>query len=331
MSRLPKTVVVTADGEEHKTFLLPERSADKKFLSIEVYDPYLDREDPKELLDQFRDPDGKVHARSKWFFANGEFELRPCEVVHYDFEIDRFVILWPNGATKNVSRLNLMFKNEDEGTLQRRVAEAARYREDAELIMQYHYLISRVPTEIPDMPDEIKARISFYIHDFSFRFPRFRNPLEFLELPAKERYKIPQSLTLRRPMNFDIRSVHETFRFRGYNFETIRQLLEEVEGEYKNSNKRIEFDAALPYSGEKYDHFKRILDPKMFVPLQDRILEETDSCGVVRIEEVHGVLKKGGTTRRIGRDHFETFGHIGHRAEVRAELDGYRDFYRALQ
>lgn len=59
-------------------------------------------------MDKFRDPsDNRVRGLSKWFFPNGSFEMRACEVISFDEIDERFIIQWGNGRTKKVSRFNL--------------------------------------------------------------------------------------------------------------------------------------------------------------------------------------------------------------------------------
>ncbi len=55
---------------------------------------------------------------------------------------------------------------EDEDAFKRRIEEAKRHREDAELIMKYYYMIEN--TKIPrfEMNDDQKTRISFFIGSF---------------------------------------------------------------------------------------------------------------------------------------------------------------------
>jgi hypothetical protein len=56
----------------------------KKFLPIDAYDPLIDTEDPQEIIERYRDPvTGQTLARSKWFFATGESEMKECEVISY--------------------------------------------------------------------------------------------------------------------------------------------------------------------------------------------------------------------------------------------------------
>jgi len=97
----------------------------------------IDLENPDQLLIDYKDKDGKVRAESKWFFPNGEFEMRDCEVIGYDHLNEQYRIRWPNGNEKNASRFNLQFKNEDERVLKARKEEAAVHRQTAEILLKY--------------------------------------------------------------------------------------------------------------------------------------------------------------------------------------------------
>jgi hypothetical protein len=64
-------------------------------------------------------------ARSKWFFPNGEAEMRECEVIGYSKEQELFEIRWVGkDSKKKVSRFNLIFKNESESQFHKRIEEA---------------------------------------------------------------------------------------------------------------------------------------------------------------------------------------------------------------
>ena len=98
---------------------------------------------------------GLTLAKSKWFFANGEFDMRVCSVLRYLRDEELYEIKWlENEIVKKVSRFNLIFLREDEAAFQRRIDEARRHREDAELIMKYYYMIYN--TKIPkyEMSDD---------------------------------------------------------------------------------------------------------------------------------------------------------------------------------
>lgn len=115
----------------------------KKFLPIDAYDPLMDIEDPIEAIDIYKDHSaGKTLAKSKWFFPNGDSEMRECEVLRYLSEEELYEIKWLiNGTIKKVSRFNLIFDLEDEQKFHERVEEAKYHREQAELIMKYYYMV----------------------------------------------------------------------------------------------------------------------------------------------------------------------------------------------
>ena len=59
-------------------------SNDRTFLPIEAFDPLLDIEVPKAVIDQYRDEaTGETIGLSKWNFPSGEAELRECLVDGY--------------------------------------------------------------------------------------------------------------------------------------------------------------------------------------------------------------------------------------------------------
>ena len=97
----------------------------------------IDLEDPYNLLEIYKEVDGSIKAKSKWFFPNGEFEFRPCVVIGYDDKLEQYRIQWPNGTVKNASRFNLKFDREDERVLNSRKSEAAKHRDIAEILLKY--------------------------------------------------------------------------------------------------------------------------------------------------------------------------------------------------
>lgn len=144
------------------------RIARKKFLPIDAYDPLIDTEDPVQIIHDYRDHlTRKTFAKSRWFYANGESELKQCEVLRYLQEEELYEVKWlSNDTTKKVSRFNLIFLNEDEEAFKRRIEEARRHRQDAELIMKYYYMIDNTKTPKFEISDDEKTRISYYISSF---------------------------------------------------------------------------------------------------------------------------------------------------------------------
>jgi hypothetical protein len=52
-------------------------------------------------------------AFSKWFDPDGSMQWRQCKVLRYDQGEDRYLISWPTGGRKLVSRLNLRQPTDD--------------------------------------------------------------------------------------------------------------------------------------------------------------------------------------------------------------------------
>ena len=70
-----------------------------------------------------------VTARSRFRGAQGQLSWLPCEVLRHDGASGRFELAWQSsGKTKWVSRLNLLFDDEDEPKFHARVAAAKRLR-----------------------------------------------------------------------------------------------------------------------------------------------------------------------------------------------------------
>ena len=66
--------------------------------------------DPAKMLKE-----GVDRGFSRFLNEDGKLEWRPCEIIEYDEEEQKFLIRWRHdGKTKKVTRLNLMFMLEDE-------------------------------------------------------------------------------------------------------------------------------------------------------------------------------------------------------------------------
>lgn len=66
-------------------------------MPLEYYRMEETQEKPEELLQKYKNSEsGKIEGFSKWFFNNGGFEWKSCEVVKFDSDKERFVIMWPD-------------------------------------------------------------------------------------------------------------------------------------------------------------------------------------------------------------------------------------------
>jgi len=152
-------------------------------LPIEAFDPLLDIEDPAATIEKYRDEaTGQTIGLSKWNFPSGEAELRECLVFGYIKKQDMYEIRWCHNPEihKKVSRFNLIFKNEDKEEYERRIFLAHKFRQEAEILMRYNYMIDnttipkvrstggnkKTAVPMPELLDLTKTRISYLICTF---------------------------------------------------------------------------------------------------------------------------------------------------------------------
>lgn len=123
-----------------------------KFLPLELYDPKDDAVNPEKFLAAKREQYGEnIPGFSKWFYPEGTFSWEPCVVEMHDSKSDRYLIRWPSGKTKQVSRLNLRFEGENTYEYNARREEAEKHRDRAELILRYNIVIDNIKLDISMM------------------------------------------------------------------------------------------------------------------------------------------------------------------------------------
>ena len=83
------------------------------FLPLDYY--YMEDEQCDELMERYREQDGKCFGFSKWFDTSGNFVWEECLVERYAEETDLFEIRFIKAnKVKSVTRVNLRFKRESE-------------------------------------------------------------------------------------------------------------------------------------------------------------------------------------------------------------------------
>ena len=142
----------------------------------------------------------------------------------------------------------MIFLREDEEAFNRRIEEATRHREEAELIMKYYYMIQNT-TRIPrfEMSDEQKTRISYHISSFNplttnIKERKFRDPSEFLAREALDRYEIPVTKRSICDPSTAVEDIHRDFLKSKYNLQTFGALFKELDDDYTKAHKQIFFD-----------------------------------------------------------------------------------------
>eukprot|EP00002_Diphylleia_rotans_P012132 TRINITY_DN2375_c0_g1_i1.p1 TRINITY_DN2375_c0_g1~~TRINITY_DN2375_c0_g1_i1.p1 ORF type:complete len:4335 (+),score=913.34 TRINITY_DN2375_c0_g1_i1:198-13202(+) len=107
-------------------------------------------------------PDG-ISAFSKYFATDGSWTWEPCRVIGYDRAERRFVIEWQHSKKKkHVSRLNLIFNNEDRSKFSQRLESALFNRQIAESQLRYANRLDQMPLKnLPTIPVEQLDRIIY--------------------------------------------------------------------------------------------------------------------------------------------------------------------------
>ena len=265
-------------------------------LPLEAYDPCIDTEKGDQLLEFYRgERNGRVHGRSRWFYPDGTSEFRECEVLSYDKEENRYVIKWDsNGIMKKASRFNIRIDGEDVRLLLYRVDEALKNRTVAERIIQCTLLIDNIATPEPDLPADVKERVSFYVRSVPVFDRPYRNVQAYLALTPQaraaascSRYQFPIGATER----FEPSQAAKTLK----DEKRVQTLYKEVDKDYKRAFRVTEFEAQLPYKGthvrynsgveEYYQRFKDVMPVEKFRPVAEKIIEETSRRGVIDIGE----------------------------------------------
>ena len=107
-----------------------------------------------------RRPKGSV-ARSRWFSpSDGSNEWKGCILIRSSNDGSSFLIQWTEGPgqgnTKEVSRLNILFEDEDEESLSRLHEAALKIKAINDEAQRQAHLIDQIPRfEVPDMPQEV--------------------------------------------------------------------------------------------------------------------------------------------------------------------------------
>ena len=172
--------------EKLKPPVKPEFS---KCLPLDIYDPIIDPMSPGNLLDHYKANNPVVSAFSKWFFGNGTYEWKSCTVESFDSEKDQYLIFWPNGTKKYASRINLRFFDEDESKFEERIAEARKYREDAEVSIRYNQFITCNNFNAPEFSSKLMINILKYTQGkFSSDLSKIRTMETYSSLSVAARH-----------------------------------------------------------------------------------------------------------------------------------------------
>lgn len=159
------------------------------YLPLDMYDPVYDPLSPEELLENYRASSPQAVGFSKWFFGNGTYEWRKCKISKFDPEKEQFIIQWPNGIEKCVSRINLRLENESESEFEERISEARKMREDAEISLRFNALITYTNKSILKISSKIVNAIVSYLRGGSIAdLRKYVHAETYLKLPLDIRF-----------------------------------------------------------------------------------------------------------------------------------------------
>lgn len=85
----------------------------------------------------------------------------PCTVLSYDRNTELFHIVWANGRSKHVKRLNLIYDDETPQAFRKRIRRARRYKADVEATARYFEYVDQQPMRNPNLVnDELGKRLA---------------------------------------------------------------------------------------------------------------------------------------------------------------------------
>eukprot|EP00002_Diphylleia_rotans_P035998 TRINITY_DN7896_c0_g1_i2.p1 TRINITY_DN7896_c0_g1~~TRINITY_DN7896_c0_g1_i2.p1 ORF type:complete len:4263 (-),score=670.67 TRINITY_DN7896_c0_g1_i2:89-12877(-) len=117
------------------------------FLPLEEFDDNeMEKFSPEEWIAS-AGPEG-LRGFSKYFNLDGSWSWQPCRVLGYDRNDRQFLIEWDSSKKlKNVSRLNLVFKDEDKERFMKRLQSAINHRYMTESQMRYKFRLDKIPLD----------------------------------------------------------------------------------------------------------------------------------------------------------------------------------------
>ncbi len=244
------------NASHHLDLQLPIVDDDFHTLPLEIYDPYLNVEDPDKLLAAHRNRDGRVYGRSRWFYPDGTSEFRDCEIMNYDPEEHRYVVKWTaNGIIKKVARFNLRVEDENTEVLAHRVEAAIKNRTIAEKIIECNLIIDNLKLEgRKPVPEKVKCQIMYFIRTEQHLKNPYIKTLLKLVLPGGEMENLKRS---RVPVPaFSLPEEIKLVLGGKYSRDFLNALIEEADLDYMRVYKIIDFQNQLPYKGDYYERFR---------------------------------------------------------------------------
>jgi len=142
----------------------------KRHILLENYDEEIETpEQMRELLEQYKEEDGTIKAKTQWFDPEGKQFWKDCIFTDYNEKDNNFTIkvqkLDGEMITKKVTRFNLLFDKEHKERLDLRVKLAQKWKFQANKYLAFfHFVSANEVKNIPNLLDDnYKKRIMFLV------------------------------------------------------------------------------------------------------------------------------------------------------------------------
>lgn len=224
-----------------------------KILPLDIFDPIIEPLTPDKLLEEYKLSYPSLQAYSKWFFGNGTYEWRLCTIEKYDTEKELYSIVWPNGSKKSVSRINLRFIDEDEQKFEQRIAQARKYREEAEISLRYNFFIMNNNIQVPYFSIKIIENIIKYLKGKPQSFlNRYRTVETYSKMELSVKYNPKRFLWTKEISHL----VDERFRLKSKGINNYSQFIQSFLE--KTDFKKLFSNLKLRDSDANRDRFKEL-------------------------------------------------------------------------
>ena len=201
-----------------------------KELSLCLFDPVVDPLSPKSLLESKKISENiEVIGHSKWFLSDGSFIWKDCVVQGYSEENEKFLISWPGGNTKHVSRINLRFDDEDQQNFERRIVGAKKNRDETEKNLYNQLVLMNTEASFNILPTRVITVILEYVQCCNkTSISNYWNPWVYYSIPLNILFNPKRFLWKNSKTHF----VDETLIYRSKGLhnhsEYFQQFLEQI-------------------------------------------------------------------------------------------------------
>ncbi|CAD8148668.1 unnamed protein product [Paramecium octaurelia] len=260
------------------------------FLPLDYY--YMEDESGDELIEQYKEKDGKCFGFSKWFDTSGNFTWEECLVEKYIYDADMYEIRFLKyNKTKQVTRVNLRFKRESEAYFKQQLEIADYYRKRSEVFIKYNYMIDKMDDPTSQILEDQLMRIQLFAMGIYFKLGSVRDPIAFYKLDPSIKFNFKRYLIPKQLSRID-QGPKDLCKLKKYRYDLLVELSEEVKKQFIRANHEIQFKRMLPYHEEKKAIFKGYLPEELFEPKHVEARFPAYGIGQQKFIELFTYMKK---------------------------------------